>query len=86
MYSSLRRDFKEIVAHGYHPGFIRFGAAEFALTVSIPAKSLADIISPHALLAWDRQLLIGPQYLTLLISGMRGVYPVLKASMGASSA
>ncbi|KAI9060756.1 hypothetical protein FKP32DRAFT_1613420 [Trametes sanguinea] len=75
----MDRDFNEIVAHGYHPGFIRFGVAEFALTVSLPAKSLADIISPHALLAWDRQLLIGPQYLTLLISGMRGVYPVVKA-------
>ncbi|OSC99575.1 hypothetical protein PYCCODRAFT_1446686 [Trametes coccinea BRFM310] len=76
---ALQRDFNEIVAHGFCPGFIRIGVDEFALTVSLPAKSLADIISPHALLAWDRQLLTGPQYLTLLISGTRGVYPVVKA-------
>ncbi|KAI8977714.1 hypothetical protein BD414DRAFT_516981 [Trametes punicea] len=72
------RDFNEIAAHGYHPGFIRFGVDDFALSVSLPAKSLADIISPRALIAWDRFLLAGPQHFTLLISGFRGVYPMVE--------
>ncbi|KAI0350812.1 hypothetical protein OH77DRAFT_1570284 [Trametes cingulata] len=77
-HSVLQRDFKEIVAHGYQPGFVRFGVDDFALSVSLPARSFADNISPRALVAWDKQLLSGPQHLILLLSGMRGVYPVLQ--------
>ncbi|KAI0367123.1 hypothetical protein BV20DRAFT_1091315 [Pilatotrama ljubarskyi] len=76
--SILQREFNEIVAHGYQPGYIRFSIDDFALSVSLPAKSLADTISPRALMAWDKHLLSGPHHLTLLISGMRGVYPVVQ--------
>ncbi|OJT02602.1 hypothetical protein TRAPUB_6866 [Trametes pubescens] len=76
--SILRREFNEIVAHGYQPGFIRLGADDFALSVALPAKSLADTISPRALVAWDKRLLSGPQYFTLLISGLRGVHPAVE--------
>ncbi|OJT05220.1 hypothetical protein TRAPUB_3985 [Trametes pubescens] len=76
--SILRREFNEIVAHGYHPGFIRLGVDGFALSVALPAKSLADMISPRALVAWDKRLLSGSHYLTLLISGLRGVHPAVE--------
>ena len=66
------------MAYGYRPGFIRFGLDDFALSVSLPARSLADTIPARALMAWDKRLLSRPQYLTLLISGLRGVYPVVK--------
>ncbi|TBU25270.1 hypothetical protein BD311DRAFT_764945 [Dichomitus squalens] len=74
----LQREFNEIVAYGYHPGFVPFGQDDFALSVSLPAKSLADTIPARALMAWDKQLLSRPQHLTLLISGLRGVYPVVQ--------
>lgn len=66
------------MAHGYQPGFIRLGVDDFALSVALPAKSLADTISPRALVAWDKRLLSGPHYLTLLISGLRGVHPAVE--------
>ncbi|KAI0668099.1 hypothetical protein C8Q78DRAFT_1099205 [Trametes maxima] len=75
---ALDQDFNEIVAHGYQPGFIRFGIDDFALSISLPVKSLADCIPPRALLAWDKRLLSGPHYFTLLISGLRGVHPVVQ--------
>lgn len=73
------REFNEVVAYGYHPGFIPFGIDDFALSVSLPARFLADTIPPRALMAWDKQLLSRPQHLTLLISGLRGVYPVVQS-------
>ncbi|KAI0708751.1 hypothetical protein C8T65DRAFT_649990 [Cerioporus squamosus] len=74
----LQRHFNEIVAYGYCPGYIPFGVDDFALSVSLPAKSLADTISPRALMAWDKHLLSRAQYLTLLVSGVRGVYPFVE--------
>ncbi|KAM5545525.1 hypothetical protein V8D89_000563 [Ganoderma adspersum] len=75
----LQREFNEVVAYGFHPGFIPFGIDDFALSVSLPARFLANTISPRALMAWDKQLLSRPQHLTLLISGLRGVYPVVQS-------
>ncbi|KAI0773052.1 hypothetical protein BD413DRAFT_538699, partial [Trametes elegans] len=77
--SLLQRDFNEIVVHGYQPGFIRFGVDDFALSVSLPAKFLAEMIAPRALVAWDKRLLSGSRHLTLLVSGLRGVYPVVQS-------
>ncbi|TFK84836.1 hypothetical protein K466DRAFT_526791 [Polyporus arcularius HHB13444] len=74
----LQRHFNEIVAYEYYPGIIPFGASDFALSVSLPAKSLADTISPRALMAWDKQLLSRAQHLTLLVSELRGVYPFVE--------
>ncbi|KAH9895584.1 hypothetical protein C8Q73DRAFT_688553 [Cubamyces lactineus] len=76
--NTLQRDFNEIVAHGYNPGFIQFGTDDFIISVSIPVKSLAETISARALVAWDRRLLERSQHLTLLISRLHGVYPVVK--------
>ncbi len=66
------------MAYGYYPGFIPFGVDDFALSVSLPAKSLADTISARALMAWDKHLLSRAQHLTLLVSGLRGVYPFVE--------
>ncbi|RDX46333.1 hypothetical protein OH76DRAFT_1407058 [Lentinus brumalis] len=76
--TALQRHFNEIVAYGYYPGFIPFGLDDFALSVSLPAKSLADTISARALMAWDKHLLSRAQHLTLLVSGLRGVYPFVE--------
>ena len=48
------REFNEAVSYNYSPGFIPFGLDDFALSVSMPAKSLADTIPARALMAWDR--------------------------------
>ena len=71
-------EFNEAVAYNYSPGYIPFGVDDFALSISMPAKSLADTIPARALIAWDKRLLSRPQHLTLLISGLRGVYPVVQ--------
>ncbi|KAI0824358.1 hypothetical protein BC628DRAFT_1379076 [Trametes gibbosa] len=76
--AQLQREFIETVAYGYQPGFIRFGIDDFALSVSIPVKSLPDTIPARALIAWDKRLLSGSQHLTLLLSGMKGVHPVVE--------
>ncbi len=39
---------------------------------------LADSIPPQALSAWDPRLLSSVKHLTLIITGIRGVYPVLE--------
>ena len=44
----------------------------------MPAKDLADTIPVRALMAWDKRLLSRPQHLTLLVSGLRGVYPIVQ--------
>ena len=44
----------------------------------MPAKYLANTIPARALMAWDKRLLSRPQHLTLLISGLRGVYPIVE--------
>ena len=36
-------------------------------------------------MAWDRRLLASPQYLTLLISGFHGLYPVLECDASYTS-
>ncbi|KAJ7579700.1 hypothetical protein C8J56DRAFT_963387, partial [Mycena floridula] len=76
--SKMQLDFVDTVGTGYRPGIIRFGGDDFCLTVSVPVVSLADSIPPRALVAWDRRLLSKFQHLTLLISGLRGIYPLLK--------
>ncbi|KAG6851065.1 hypothetical protein H0H93_002957 [Arthromyces matolae] len=73
----LQKDFIEVVATGYRPGFLNFADDDFAITVSIPVVVLARSIPPRALMAWDRRLLSRSQHLTLLVSGFRGVYPPL---------
>ena len=76
--SHLSSHFNETVAYGYYPGFIPFGVDDFALSVSIPANSLVDTIPARALMAWDKELLSRAQHVTLLISGLRGVYPFVQ--------
>ncbi|KAH9940093.1 uncharacterized protein BXZ73DRAFT_88813 [Epithele typhae] len=83
---ALQRDFNEIVGYGYRPGFIPFGLDDFSLSLSIPAKSLADTIPARALMAWDKRLLSQPRHLTLLISDLRGVWPVVQPDAVLSSA
>lgn len=72
-------DFLEIVACDYRPGIVKFGLDDFSLSVSIPVINLAKDIPARALMAWDRRLLSRAQHLTLLISGLRGTYPILDA-------
>jgi ubiquitin-conjugating enzyme E2 Q len=72
-------DFIEIVAAEYRPGLLRFGIDDFSLSVSLPVITLANDIPARALMAWDPRLLSRTQNLTLLISGLRGTYPPLKA-------
>jgi ubiquitin-conjugating enzyme E2 Q len=72
-------DFNEIVACDYRPGLVRIGLDELVLSVSKPTFKLAETIPPQALMAWDRKLLSSVKNLTLVISGIRGVYPVLLA-------
>jgi ubiquitin-conjugating enzyme E2 Q len=74
----LPRDFIDAVATGYRPGLLRFGN-DFALSVAFPVIKLARDISPQALMAWDRRLLSRSQYLTLLINGWKGVYPIIRS-------
>ncbi|KAI0703481.1 hypothetical protein BC835DRAFT_1028647 [Cytidiella melzeri] len=76
---SLRRDFNEIVAYDYRPGLVRIAPSEIALSVSKPSFKLAESISPQALLAWDPRLLSSMNHLSLIISGIRGVYPACLA-------
>ncbi|KAI0086019.1 hypothetical protein BDY19DRAFT_962578 [Irpex rosettiformis] len=75
--SVLRRDFNEIVACDYRPGIVRIGSNEVAVSVSKPAFKLTDNIPPQALSAWDSRLLSSVKHLTLIITGIRGVYPIL---------
>ena len=74
-----RSDFIQVIVDDYRPGIIRFGADEFVLSVSLPIVSLAKRVSPRVLMAWDRRLLARTQHLTLIICGLRGIYPILKA-------
>ncbi|KAL0948368.1 hypothetical protein HGRIS_010950 [Hohenbuehelia grisea] len=75
----LQRDFVDIVASDYRPGFIQFGDDDFCVSVSLPVITLANSIPARALHAWDRRLLSRSQNLALSIYGFRGVYPVLAA-------
>ncbi len=68
-----------MVATGYRPGILKFGADDFCLSVSVPVITLSDSIPPQALMAWDRRLLSRSQHLVLLISGLRGIYPVISS-------
>ena len=74
----LYRDFVDIVASNYRPGFTRLGGDDFILSVSLPVITLSESIPPRALMAWDRRLLSCSQHLTLLISGFHALYPVLE--------
>lgn len=72
------RTFVDIVATEYRPGFILLSGNDFVLSTSLPLITLANIVPLHALMAWGRRLLAPLQYLTLLISGFYGLYPVLE--------
>ncbi|EMD36029.1 hypothetical protein CERSUDRAFT_156784 [Gelatoporia subvermispora B] len=74
--TDLHGDFVDTLAHGYRPGLVRLGTGDFALSVSLPIVSLARDIPVRVLMAWDKSLLSRFQHLTLLISGMRGIYPI----------
>ncbi|KAF8151436.1 hypothetical protein B0H34DRAFT_727589 [Crassisporium funariophilum] len=76
--AKLQENFVDIVATEYRPGFIRLGGNDFLVSVSLPVITLSESIPPRALMAWDRRLLSYPQHLTLLITGFRGLYPVLE--------
>ncbi|KAJ3560459.1 hypothetical protein NP233_g10827 [Leucocoprinus birnbaumii] len=78
-FSIMQRDFLELIAADYRPGFIKHSAENFTVSVSISILELSKIIPPRALMAWDRALLSKTQHLNLLISGFGGVYPVLNA-------
>lgn len=80
------RNFVDIVATEYRPGFIRLGGNDFIVSVSLPVITLASSIPPRALMAWDRRLLSCSQHLTLLISGFHGLYPVLEQDASYTSA
>ncbi|TFK19866.1 hypothetical protein FA15DRAFT_626277 [Coprinopsis marcescibilis] len=74
----LQENFVDIVASCYKPGLLRSGGGnDFIVSTSTPVLTLSKTIPPRALLAWDRKLLSKYQHLTLLISGFRGLYPVL---------
>ncbi|KAF9047184.1 hypothetical protein BDZ89DRAFT_1089351 [Hymenopellis radicata] len=75
----MQRDFIDVVATGYRPGILKFGADDFCLSVSVPVITLSDSIPPQALMAWDRRLLSRSQHLVLLISGLRGIYPAISS-------
>ncbi|KAF6754673.1 hypothetical protein DFP72DRAFT_812438 [Ephemerocybe angulata] len=78
----LQANFIDAVASSYKPGFTRIsGGDDFILSVSIPVISLASsLIPPRALTAWDRRLLsTSNQHLVLLISGFRGIYPIIQS-------
>lgn len=78
--SLLQSNFVDVVASEYKPGFMRIsGGDDFILSVSVPVIQLAQSIPPRALMAWDRRLLSESHSLVLLISGFRGVYPVLES-------
>ncbi|TFY60148.1 hypothetical protein EVJ58_g5335 [Rhodofomes roseus] len=77
-YRLLQIHFNEVVSYDYRPGFIPFGADDFVLSVSIPIIKLARDIPARALMAWDGRLLSRTQHLTLLVTGLRGTYPVLQ--------
>lgn len=83
---SLISDFAEVVGAGYRPGLIRLGREQLGLSISIPSFSLADTIPPQAIQAWDSRLLSSTRHLTLIISGIRGAYPVLRADGSMTSA
>ncbi|KAF8484084.1 hypothetical protein JB92DRAFT_3085748 [Gautieria morchelliformis] len=70
----LRDHFHEIIKVGCKPGVTRLADNELVLSVSHPVPSLP--ISPRALVAWDRRLLLSYHNLTLLISGIHN-YPLL---------
>ena len=70
--------FVDVVATEYRPGFIGLPGDDFVLSISLPVITLANLIPPRALMAWDRRLLASSQHLTLLISGFHGLYPVLE--------
>jgi ubiquitin-conjugating enzyme E2 Q len=72
--------FIDVVATEYRPGFIRLPGDDFVLSISLPVITLANLIPPRALMAWDRRLLASSQHLTLLISGFHGLYPVLDSN------
>ncbi|KAF9566809.1 hypothetical protein CPC08DRAFT_703781 [Agrocybe pediades] len=82
----LQQDFVDIVATEYMPGFVRLSGNDFVLSVSLPVLRLAECIPPRALMAWDRRLLSRSQHFTLLISGFRGLYPVLEDDVTYSAA
>ena len=68
-----RRHFNEIVAAGYRPGYF---PSEGAVSVSIPVSTLATLVPPRALVAWDKRLLSRNQYFTLyILSNKRTQYP-----------
>lgn len=70
-------DFNQCVAAGFRPGLRRVGIGELILSVSIPTFKLADTISPRALMAWDPRLLSASRHIALIITGIRGIYPIL---------
>ncbi|TEB26206.1 hypothetical protein FA13DRAFT_1795840 [Coprinellus micaceus] len=77
--SLLQTNFVDTVGSSFQPGLTRIsGGDDFVLSVSVPVISLAQSIPPRALMAWDRRLLSESQHLVLLISGFRGIYPVLE--------
>lgn len=79
------RNFVEIIATEYRPGFIRLGGNDFVISISLPVIELANLIPPRALMAWDRRILSCSQHLTLLIAGFHGLYPVLNDDASYSS-
>ncbi|GAA5872831.1 hypothetical protein JCM8547_005715 [Rhodosporidiobolus lusitaniae] len=70
---ALRRDFKDLIAAGYRPGFTRISELELVVSVSKKVNTLG--VPARALQAWDQRLITGEVvYLTLLMSF--GRYPV----------
>lgn len=72
-------DFNEVVVAGYRPGIIRIATTDLVISVSIPVITLAQDIAPRALMAWDGRLLSKTKHLTLLISGIHNIYPILRS-------
>ena len=81
---ALKRDFIQIVAHGFRPGLVRFGSNDFVVITSLPLVKFP--VPPTALAAWDGRLISPDMHLTLLISGFRGAYPPLNEQGHVASA
>ena len=75
---NLCRDFNEVVAAGYRPGILHVAFSDIVVSVSTPVINLVDVIPARALMAWDSRLLSKTHHLTLLISGIHSMYPVLR--------
>ncbi|KAI0704706.1 hypothetical protein C8Q76DRAFT_752526 [Earliella scabrosa] len=73
-WANLERQLKEIMRTGYRPGYIH---SESALSISIPVPTFFASVPPQSLLAWDKRLFAGNQYITLVLTDIHQPSPLL---------